>query len=77
MSNLSKRTTVYFEPKTFHALKKKAEISNLSVSEMIDEAVRLLISEDEVDLQAISERKDEAEMSYEALLKHLKPKGKI
>lgn len=77
MSNLSKRSTVYFEPAIHQALKMKAVSLNLSVSEIIDEAVRLLMTEDQQDLQAISERKDEPEMSYEALINDLKSHGKI
>jgi len=77
MSALSKRTTVYFEPEIHQALKMKAEFSNLSVSEIIDEAVQLLIIEDQQDLQVISERKQESKMSYAALIKLLKSNGKI
>ena len=77
MSNLSKRATVYFEPSIHQALKMKAASSHLSLSELVDEAVRLLMSEDEDDLSAISDRADEKEISYEALLKDLKKHGKI
>ena len=77
MSNLSKRSTVYFEPSVHQALKLKAASSDVSISELIDEAVRLLMSEDQQDLAAFSERKDEPEMSYEALLNDLKKHGKI
>ena len=77
MSNLSKRSTVYFEPSIHQALKMKAASSHLSLSELVDEAVRLLMSEDEDDLSAISDRAKEKEISYEALLKDLKKHGKI
>jgi hypothetical protein len=77
MSNLSKRSTVYFEPAIHQALKVKAASSQLSVSELIDEAVRLLMNEDQEDLAAFSERKNEKELSYEALLNDLKKHGKI
>ena len=77
MSNLSKRSTVYFEPDTLKALKMRAASSDVSVSELIDEAVRLLIREDQEDLIAISERSDEPEMSYEDFLSELKIDGKI
>ena len=77
MSNLSKRSTVYFEPSIHQALKIKAASSQLSVSELIDEAVRLLMSEDQEDLAAFSERANEQEISYEALLNDLKKHGKI
>lgn len=77
MSSLSKRSTIYFEPSIHQALKMKAASSHLSLSELVDEAVRLLMSEDEDDLSAISDRADEKEISYEALLKDLKKHGKI
>ncbi len=77
MSNLSKRSTIYFEPKVHQALKVRAASSHLSVSELVDEAVRLLMSEDQEDLAAFSERESEKEISYEALLNDLKKHGKI
>ncbi|MBL4869008.1 MAG: CopG family transcriptional regulator [Moraxellaceae bacterium] len=77
MSNLSKRSTIYFEPAIHQALKLKSASSHLSVSELVDEAVRLLMSEDQEDLAAFSERADEKEISYEALLNDLKKHGKI
>ncbi|MBD1390726.1 ribbon-helix-helix domain-containing protein [Neiella sp. HB171785] len=77
MSNLSKRSTVYFEPAIHQALKVRAASTNVSVSELIDEAVRLLMREDQEDLQALSARADEEEISYEALLDDLKKHGKI
>ena len=77
MSNLSKRSTIYFEPAIHQALKVKAASSHLSISELIDEAVRLLMSEDREDLAAFSERENEKEISCEALLNDLKKYGKI
>lgn len=77
MSNLSKRSTIYFEPNIHQALKVRAASSHLSVSELVDEAVRLLMSEDQEDLAAFSERESEREISYEALLNDLKKHGKI
>lgn len=77
MSNLSKRSTVYFEPAIHQALKMRAASSNVSISELIDEAVRLLMREDQEDLKTISEREGEPEISYEELLNNLKQDGKI
>ena len=54
MSNLSKRSIVYFEPTIHQALKMRAASSQVSVSELIDEAVRLLMREDQEDLETIS-----------------------
>ena len=77
MSTLSKRSTVYFEPSIHQALKLKAAASNLSISDIVDEAVRLLMREDQEDLSAFTERANEPEISYEALLDDLKKHGKI
>ena len=77
MSNLSKRSTVYFEPDIHQVLKIRAASAHLSVSELIDEAVRLLMCEDQEDLAAVSARVNEPDLSYEALLNDLKSQGKI
>ena len=77
MSNLSKRSTVYFEPHIHQALKMRAASTHVSVSELIDEAIRLLMREDQEDLKAISSRVNEKEISYESLLNDLKKNGQI
>ncbi len=77
MSTLSKRSTVYFDPAIHQALRIKAASSNLSVSEIVDEALRMQLAEDQEDLSAFDTRVREPEMSYESLLKDLKKHGKI
>ena len=77
MSTLSKRSTIYFEPSIHQALKLKSASSDLSISELIDEAVRLLMREDQEDISAFTERANEPEISYEALINDLKKHGKI
>lgn len=77
MSNLSKRSTVYFEPTIHSALKLRAASSDTSISELVDEAVRLLMREDQEDLAAVKQRVSEPEISYEELLNSLEADGKI
>ncbi|MDC0011340.1 CopG family transcriptional regulator [Porticoccaceae bacterium] len=77
MSTLSKRSTVYFDPAIHQALRIKAASSHLSVSELVDEALRMQLAEDQEDLSAFDARVREPEMSYESLLKDLKKHGKI
>ena len=77
MSNLSKRSTVYFEPGIHQALRMKAASSDMSISELVDEAVRLLMNEDQEDLAFFTQRANEKEISYEDLLTDLKEHGKI
>ena len=77
MSDLSKRSTVYFDPSVHQALRLKAATLHTSVSELVDEAVRLLMREDQEDLAALADRISEPSISYEALLGELKKHGKI
>jgi len=77
MSELSKRSTVYFEADIHQALRIKAATTHQSVSEVVNEAVRLALREDQEDLSAFSERDKEATLSYEKLLEDLKEHGKI
>jgi plasmid stability protein len=77
MSEMSKRSTVYFEPEIHHALRVKAANTHQSVSEVVNEAVRMALREDAEDLSVFDERAKEPTLSYEALLKNLKSHGKL
>lgn len=77
MSELSKRATVYFDPALHQALRVRSAMSNCSLSELVDEAVRLLMKEDQEDLTTYAERVAEPEISYEAMLNDLKKHGKL
>ncbi|HED37118.1 MAG TPA: CopG family transcriptional regulator [Ignavibacteria bacterium] len=77
MSELSKRSTVYFEADVHQALRIKAATTHQSVSEVVNEAVRLVLREDQEDLSAFSQRAKEATLSYEELLEDLKSHGKL
>ncbi len=77
MSELSKRSTIYFEAEIHQALRIKAATTHQSVSEVVNEAVRVALSEDQEDLKAFSQRVNEPTLSYEALLEGLKSHGKI
>jgi len=77
MSELSKGSTVYFETEIHQALRIKAVITHQSVSEVVNEAVRVASGEDQEDLKAFSQRANESTLSYEELLEDLKSHGKI
>ncbi len=77
MSELSKKSTVYFEPDIHHALRIKAATTHQSVSEVVNEAVRISLREDQEDLNAFEQRATEATLSYEELLDDLKAHGKL
>ncbi len=77
MSELSKRSTVYFEADVHQALRIRAATTHQSVSEVVNEAVRLVLREDQEDLSAFSQRAKETTLSYEELLEDLKSHGKL
>jgi len=77
MSELSRRATIYFDPVIHQALKVRAATSLQSLSELVDEAVRQHLLEDQEDLAAVAERINEPDMTYEAMLNDLKKHDKL
>ena len=77
MSEMSKRSTIYFEPQLHTALRIKAAHSHRSVSEIVNQAVRAALAEDQEDLSTFEERADEPTVSYQELLNDLKAHGQI
>lgn len=73
----SKRATVYFEPALHKAICLKAAHTHQSVSDIVNDAVRLALGEDQEDLAAFEDRVTQPVISYEALLKDLKAHGKL
>jgi len=74
---MPKRATVYLEPELHTALKVKAAHTERSMSELVNDAVRESLREDQEDLQAFADRAAEPVMTYEALLADLRAHGKI
>ncbi len=74
---VSKRATVYFDSDIHQALRVKAATMERSISELVNEAVRELLSEDQEDLAAFEDRVAEPAISYQDLLNDLKAHGKI
>lgn len=77
MSGQATRSTVYFEPELHKALRLKAANSHQSLSEIVNEAVRQSLREDQEDLAVFEERKGEPTLTYEELLADLRAHGKI
>ena len=73
----SVRATVYFEPALHKAIRLKAAHTHQSISDIVNDAVRLALREDQEDLAAFEDRVSEPAISYEALLKDLKAHGKL
>ena len=72
-----KRSTIYFDADLHRALRLKAADTERSVSELVNEAVRLALLDDQEDLTAFRERAHEPTITYEELLDDLKAHGKL
>lgn len=68
---------IQLEPDLEVALQFKAEQLHLSVSDIVNQAVRLALEEDRADLAAFEERASEPTLSLEELLQDLKAHGKV
>lgn len=77
MSETTKRSTIYFDPQLHAALRLKSAHTHRSVSDIVNDAVRVALAEDQEDLAAFEDRVAEPTISYEALLDDLKAHGKI
>lgn len=77
MTTKTVRSTFYLEPDLHQALRNKAATTHRSMSEIVNDAVRALLREDEEDLAAFSGRAKEKSVSYEQFLAKLKADGAL
>ena len=73
----AKRSTVYLDPALHRGLRLKAAETDRTVSDLVNEAVRLKMAEDAVDLEAFRSRAKETTLPFEALVRELKRRGKL
>jgi hypothetical protein len=73
----TRRSTVYFEAGLHQAMRLKAAATRRSLSDLVNDAVRAALAEDEEDLRAVEERAGEPLMAYEEFLGYLRTDGKL
>jgi hypothetical protein len=73
----TKRATVYFDADVHRALRLRAAACNRSISDMVNEAVRLILAEDADDLRDVHRREDEPSSNFEEFVKSLRDIGRI
>ena len=64
METKNKRATVYLDPKLHRALKIKSAQIERTMSELINDAVRLSLTEDYEDILAIEDRQKETNLDF-------------
>ena len=75
--SIPKRATVYFEPEVHKALRLRAAANDRSISELVNEAVRVSLAEDAVDFSAFDRRKKERSESFDSFVQGMKRRGLI
>jgi hypothetical protein len=73
----TKRATIYFEPALHRALRMKAAENDVSISEIVNRAVRDSLDEDAEDLAIIEERKNEPTIPFEDFVRDMKRRGRL
>ncbi len=77
MSSDAIRSTLYLDPALHRALRLKAAIAHRSMSEIVNDAIRAALREDQEDLAAFADRTEEKTLSYEDFLAQLKADGTL
>jgi plasmid stability protein len=77
MPTAPKRATVYFDASLHRALRVKAAVTERSISEIVNAAVKQSMAEDAEDLAAFKDRAHEPNLAFEAVLKDLRQRGKL
>ncbi len=77
MKTILKRSTVYLDPKIHKALKIKSAHCSKTISELVNEAIKISLAEDYEDLTAFEERMNEPNLDFESVLKDLQASGKL
>jgi hypothetical protein len=72
-----KRATVYFEADVHRALRLRAVATDRSISDMVNDAVKVVLAEDAEDLAAFADRKSERSLSFDTFVQGLKRSGRI
>jgi plasmid stability protein len=71
------RSTVYLDPDVHQALRLKAAHSRRSMSDLVNDALRQAMREDQEDMAAVRSRRKEKALSYEEFLTRLKADGTL
>ena len=73
----SQRATVYFDAAVHKALRLKAAAAERSISDMVNDAVKVALAEDAEDLAAFDQRTRERSISFESMVRDLRKRGRI
>lgn len=75
--SVTKQAMIDFDPQVHDALRARAEETQRTVSDLVDEAVRLALAEDAEDLAALTERREEPDLSFDEVVRDLRRRGAL
>ncbi len=73
----AKRATVYFDAEIHRVLRLKAAETDTTMSDLVNDAVRVALTEDAEDLTAFRERAHEPNLPFEQAVRDLERRGKL
>ena len=77
MTTATKRATIYLESQIHRALRLKSAETERSISELVNDAVKMSLSEDADDLEFFAARAGEPNLRFEDVVKDLRKRGKL
>jgi plasmid stability protein len=72
-----KRATIYFDADVHRALRLRAAACDRSISDMVNEAVRMTLAEDADDFRDADQRQAEPSTDFEEFVTSLRDSGRI
>jgi hypothetical protein len=73
----AKRSTIYFDPAIHRALRLKAAAMDVSISDVVNEAVKQTLSEDAADLEVFEKRRRQPSVDFEDVVRAMRRSGKL
>jgi len=73
----TKRATIYFDAEVHRALRLRAAACNRSISDRVNEAVRMTLAEDADDLKDADQRQAEPSSSFEDFVTSLRDSRRL
>ena len=73
----AKRSTIYFDPDVHRALRLKAAAMDVSISDVVNAAVKQTLSEDAKDLEVFEKRRREPNLDFDDVVRAMRRSGKM
>lgn len=77
MGAATRRATIYLDSQIHRALRLKSAETEKSISELVNDAVRMSLSEDADDLASFEARSSEPVLRFEDVVRDLRRRGRL